>query len=94
MLSDQGQYAHYFNFTPSVAMEIEQGIVRCLVFLSEDYCADITSIIPWDGKIDTLNKMIIDKLLTRADSVNVVCVLVGSNYSLPSLFKGFPQLFH
>jgi dienelactone hydrolase len=75
-------------------VEIEECVVGRFVFLFEDYCADVAAVVSWNGKIDALNKSSVNKLLARADGVDIVSVFVRGDDSLPSLFKGFPQLFH
>lgn len=94
VLGDQWKDAHYFNLTAPVAVEVEEGVVGCFVFLFEDHCADIAAVVSGNCKIDALNKASVDKLLAGTDGVDVVGVLAGSDDSLPGLFKGFPQLFH
>jgi hypothetical protein len=66
----------------------------CFVFLTQDYCADIAAVVSWDGKVDALNEARVDKLFSGTDCIDVVCIFIGCDDSLPCLFKGFPKLFH
>lgn len=51
MLGNQGKHSQYLYLTPSVAVEVEKGILDCPVLLPENDCTDVTAIVPWDCEV-------------------------------------------
>jgi hypothetical protein len=94
MLCYEREYPHNLNFCPTVTMEIKDNVFSRRILFAKNDCAYVFAVVIWDIEIYTFDGMTFADKLSRTDGIDVVGILVRSDYSSPGTFIGLFKLLH